>query len=283
MGFGVRDEGARNVITHTLDPTIPSPPVQKLVPNYPDTNFAVKGVDPLLSPRLSPDGTRTGLGSKQVWAGRRNMNRPPAFVSVTSSVEGTRAVGDTVVVMDFTFPCNSSSVNTITVSAGDPEGDPLTYIADFVSAGMEWEEATRTLTHTGSGICPQGTFYVRFRVTTASGGTDALIAAITFPDILSPGATGPSAARAEPPEAHPGPSIVPGGLTVKAPEGANGTARLAVFDLAGRRIATVRGSASEPLIWEQRDEAGLPVATGIYLYRLEAGRYRREGKFVVVR
>ena len=68
MGHGVRDDFVRNVITNTLDPSISSPTLQKLVPNYPDTNFAVKGPDPLLSPRLSPDGTRTALGSKQVWA-----------------------------------------------------------------------------------------------------------------------------------------------------------------------------------------------------------------------
>ena len=56
-----------------------------------------------------------------------------------------------------------------------------------------------------------------------------------------------------------------------------------IFDLAGRRVATVCGRSGEELIWERRDDAGLPVSTGVYLYRLEAGPYRHEGKFLVIR
>lgn len=70
-GHGKRSRLVRNVVTHTLDPTLTSPTSAKLIPNFPDTAFADKGDFPILSPRLSPDGTRLALGSKQVWAARR--------------------------------------------------------------------------------------------------------------------------------------------------------------------------------------------------------------------
>ncbi len=284
MGHGVRDDLVRNVITHTLDPTLISPTVQKVVPNYPDPKFAELGDSPLLSPRLSPDGTRTALGSKQIWAGRRNMNLPPAFVSVTSSGEGTRTVADTAATMNFGFSCVFGTVNTITVSAADPEGDALTYLADFLISGMIWNPATRTLTYLTGANCPQGTFYVRFRVTTASGGTDALIAAITFPfNPLGSGGAGPSSAGEEREGVAVTPTGPPGAFAITAPHMPGVTARLTIFDLAGRRVATVRGRAGQPLVWERRDHAGLPVPTGVYLYRLEAGPHRQEGKFLVIR
>lgn len=70
---------------------------------------------------------------------------------------------------------------------------------------------------------------------------------------------------------------------VTAPHVAGALARLTIFDVAGRRVATVRGRGGEQLIWERMDDAGSPVSTGVYLYRVEAGSQRQEGKFVVIR
>ena len=279
LGYGKRDFVVRNVITHTLDPGLPSPTPAKVVPNYADPAFAEMGNFPILFPKLSPDGTRLALGSKQVWAVRRNMNLPPHFATVTSSGEGTRAVADTAAMMGFTFSCPPGTVNTITVSATDQENDALTYLADFLITGMSWNPTTRTLTYLTGEICPQGTFYVRFRVTTPSGGTDALIAAITFPfNPLGLHGAGPSALGEERAGT---PTLPSGAFVVMAPHVPGATARLTIFDLAGRRVATVRGKGGEQLIWERRDDAGVPVSTGVYLYRLEAGDYRRDGKVVV--
>lgn len=277
-GYGSRDILVRNVIARTLDLALSTPTAQKVIPNYPDTNFAEKGVFPELSPRLSPDGTRTALGSKQIWAARRNMNRPPAFVSVTSSGGVTRTVVDTAAVMSFTFSCQFHATNTVTVSASDPEGDALTYLADFLAPGFDWDPATRTLTYVTGQNCPGGTYYVLFRVTTASGGTDALIAAITFATAGSGGAV-PSAARQDSQVLHDGRRA----LAAKAPGGEGGIARLLIFDLAGRRVAVVTGRPGERFLWDGREDSGSLAATGVYLYRVESGSQHHEGKFVVVR
>jgi len=60
-------------------------------------------------------------------------------------------------------------------------------------------------------------------------------------------------------------------------------ATLIVSDLAGRRVASVRGPSGSRLVWEGRDGAGRPVPPGIYLYRMEVDRQRGEGKIVVMR
>jgi hypothetical protein len=153
-------------------------------------------------------------------------------------------------------------------------------LADFVPAGFNWTPATRTLSYFAHGVCPVGTYYARFRVTTASGGTDALVAALVFPP-PGPGMA-QAAAREEGSITPKGPTVTPGALAVKAPDGPR-VAHLMIFDLAGRRIATVAGGPSQLLIWEGRDEGGAPVPTGVYLYRMEAGTQRHEGKFVVIR
>ena len=52
----------------------------------------------------------------------------------------------------------------------------------------------------------------------------------------------------------------------------SGAVDLAVFDVAGRRVATLASGAMEPgrydVAWEGRDDAGLPVAGGLYFYQL---------------
>lgn len=54
-----------------------------------------------------------------------------------------------------------------------------------------------------------------------------------------------------------------------------GRARVAVYDLAGRRVATLsdlrRDAGHHALTWNGRDESGHPVQNGVYLVRLEAG------------
>ena len=54
-----------------------------------------------------------------------------------------------------------------------------------------------------------------------------------------------------------------------------GLARVRVFDLAGRHVATLLDGSVEAgereLIWDGLDVAGHPVASGVYLARAEAG------------
>ncbi len=275
-GFGAEDELVRKIFTHTLDPALPSPDVAKMVINCPDTNFAEKGDFPILSPRLSPDGTRLLLGSKQVWAARRRMNLPPKFTSVTSTTEGTRALHDTTATMPFSMIQGSN--NTIQVVATDPESDPRTYHAKLLQPWMSWNAGTGVLTC--SPPVPSGGFYfVKFMATTPSGGTDAFIAEIEVEPTLGPGVFGSSQAIG----AARSPNPTDGFFWLATVTQPGVTAHLAVFDVGGRMVATVRAPTGGRLIWDGRDRAGQPAPSGIYLWRLEAGVDRREGKVVMVR
>ena len=66
-----------------------------------------------------------------------------------------------------------------------------------------------------------------------------------------------------------------------------GPAKLAVHDVTGRLVRSLSngslGAGNYSLDWDLRDEAGVPVATGIYFVRLDAGGEARLGKVSVVR
>lgn len=275
-GLGTQSETVLDTRTHTLDPSLsPTKPIL----NYPDTAFAIASVHPVLSPRISPDGTRLVLASRQVWAARRNMNLPPAFNSVSSPFEGTRTIPDTAATMSFRF--DPFEVSNVTVTATDPEGDALTYRANFLESWMTWNPVTRTL----SGVPPSGSigdiFYVKFWVTTPSGGTDSFIGVITVASTLGPAGLAPTANAQE---EHGRPKLVDGQFSIESPTGSGLRASLSIFDLAGRRIALVTGESGTTLTWDGRDvRSGSPAAPGIYFYRMEAGSHRREGKLAVIR
>jgi hypothetical protein len=60
-------------------------------------------------------------------------------------------------------------------------------------------------------------------------------------------------------------------------------ATLEILDISGRGVATVRGPSGSRLVWDGRDRAGRPAAPGIYLYRMDVGKHRNEGRIVVLR
>ena len=271
LGYGKRDNLVRNVVTHTLDPGLASPTPAKVIPNFPDTNFAEKGDFPLLSPRLSPDGTRLALGSKQVWAARRNMNLPPRITQVGSqSLEDTTAR----VFMSAVVGLPSSFAVTRT----DPENDPVTCNAYFLQDGMSFDPATCTLSWTPT--APVGTqFHVKLQVTTPSGGTDAVIAVLTVAPSLTPTRLAAEERAVE----ERGPNPTTGPFVVPAPHVLGARARMTVFDVRGRRVAVVEGASGSRLVWDGTDEKGKLVGAGVYLYRLDVGKTRDQGRIVVVR
>jgi len=63
--------------------------------------------------------------------------------------------------------------------------------------------------------------------------------------------------------------------------------RLAIYDLAGRRVATVldasRPAGSYQVDWDARDSRGLPVGAGVYWYRVTVGPEVRSHQLLVVR
>ncbi len=64
-------------------------------------------------------------------------------------------------------------------------------------------------------------------------------------------------------------------------------ARLAVYSIDGRKVrelvsGTLRGGA-HTVSWDGRDDAGKPVSSGVYLYRLEAGGKSEARKMLLMR
>ncbi len=63
--------------------------------------------------------------------------------------------------------------------------------------------------------------------------------------------------------------------------------RLGVFDITGRLVRRLHDGPIKPgshaLFWDARDEAGAPVASGVYFVRLEAGARREMRRVVLVR
>jgi len=78
-----------------------------------------------------------------------------------------------------------------------------------------------------------------------------------------------------------------GGTVVQFAQGRTGTARLHVFDVAGRRVRTIEGPAAaagvRSLAWDGRLGDGREAGSGVYLYRLEAGGEVTTGRLVKVR
>lgn len=72
------------------------------------------------------------------------------------------------------------------------------------------------------------------------------------------------------------------------PEARAGTvAKLEVLDLTGRRVRVLLDrempTGSYRVLWDGRDDAGRPAASGIYLYRLTYGAYRAVRRMVYIR
>ena len=67
-----------------------------------------------------------------------------------------------------------------------------------------------------------------------------------------------------------------------------GPVRLAVYDLAGRMVRTLRSGATEQAglgeaLWDGRSDSGLAMPSGTYLYRLEVGSFVQTRRMALVR
>jgi putative Ig domain-containing protein/WD40 repeat protein len=163
-------------LPNALDASLPgSPPA---IPNYPEYFGSF-----LPTPTFSADGTRIALlarrpgmttGSPQVWATRRNMNKPPVITTLAGS-----ALIPATPFVDVTAP--ATNLYQFTVDAVDPEGDAITYAAFYLRGdlGMSFVPATRTFSWTAPQSEIGNTYNVKFVATTASGGTAYGIARIT--------------------------------------------------------------------------------------------------------
>ena len=85
---------------------------------------------------------------------------------------------------------------------------------------------------------------------------------------------------------HPNPFNPETAIDFTIPTGA-GTVRLDIFDALGQRIAVLCDGELAPGVhrmhWRGMDQEGRPVASGVYIYRLESGRGRLAKRMVLVR
>ena len=101
--------------------------------------------------------------------------------------------------------------------------------------------------------------------------------------VRPPGAGGTFAARIE--------SVVPNPLNpsaeIRFEVGGEGSLRLEVFDMRGRRVRTLEegrwSEGSHRVVWDGRDDRGRAVASGVYLIVLEAAGERWSTKAALVR
>jgi hypothetical protein len=258
-----------SVFTHTIDPSLGTIPA---IANYAENRFASKEDDltfPILGPLLSPDGTRLLLASEQIWATRRNMSMPPRFTDIGG------AVADTTSIVSKTVQCEGSI--EFTVAASDPEGDALTYGAMFLPNGASFSSSTRTFSWSSAGPCG-ASIYVKFLVTTSSGGTDAILCKITVGGLL--GQTGGTSELSA--SVFHGPNPTTGRILLEWPPGARGPLHATVYDLGGRALISLTGRAPAQLEWDGKTASGTRVPPGVYLYRVEGGGVSKNGKIVIL-
>jgi len=63
--------------------------------------------------------------------------------------------------------------------------------------------------------------------------------------------------------------------------------RLEVYNVLGQLVRIlvegIEGPGYMRVYWDGRDEGGNQVSSGVYIYRLEAGKFRAAGKMVILR
>ena len=99
-----------------------------------------------------------------------------------------------------------------------------------------------------------------------------------------PGQPAPAAVAFAPPWPAPARGSVHFAFTLTLPS----DVELAVFDLAGRRVRTLIGMASQParahdVVWDGRDDTGRALPAGIYRALLVAGGERLERRVALVK
>ena len=71
------------------------------------------------------------------------------------------------------------------------------------------------------------------------------------------------------------------------PEGNITRVSLQIYDLHGRQVRKLEDEVQSPgvhsVVWKGKDERGIDVASGIYLFQIKAGEYSSAKKMTVLR
>jgi flagellar hook assembly protein FlgD len=84
---------------------------------------------------------------------------------------------------------------------------------------------------------------------------------------------------------HPNPFNPATRITYQLPEAC--PVRVIIYNLRGQRVRTLyeghQGIGTHTLSWDGRDTDGRALSSGIYLYRLEAGRFHQTKKMTLMK
>jgi len=151
--------------------------------------------------------------------------------------------------------------------------------SDWALQGHPEPDANRRIVYEDDTVSPGVSYGYRLEVRDVTGTETAVETWVSVPA----GMAAPTVLRLEP--ARPNPFGDHAELSYGLPRG--GRVRLAVYDVHGRRVASVvdrvDGAGWGSVVWDGRDEAGREVGSGTYFMRLESGDEVRVRKVVLAR
>ena len=263
-GVGPSFPGA---VTHTLDASLSGVTLPSDSAVVAHAGFKVPGGFPVLSPRISPDGTRLALRTKQLFAARRNMSLPPRIASIAGF-----GVNPATPYLD--LAAHAGQPLSFAVAAEDPEDDPVTLAALFLSEGMSFHSGSGTFGWTPHDSLAGRVVVVRFQATTASGGSAYALARISVGSATSAESQEPRSFVLG--RARPNPFVLRTSVSFSLPTPC--AVRAEILDVSGRRVRVLANgdwSAGQYEIqWDGRNAAGGRASPGLYLLRLTAGAFR---------
>ncbi len=185
-------------------------------------------------------------------------------LTVTWSVAGTSAPPVNCQSVNVRFSTDNGTSFPTTLAAGTPNDGSETVLLPNVSAlvaRIKVEAADHVFFDIGNS----------FRVTPGTGVEDTAPAAVGRGLVLAANRPNPFHPRTQ--------------ITFTLPVA--GPVALSVYDLSGRLVRTLvagsRPAGPQAASWDGRDERGLPVASGIYLYELTAGAERATRRMLLLK
>jgi len=193
----------------------------------------------------------------------------------------------------YEFPIYHEDGLYVEILQGNEAVDTLDFIGSggalnhLGSIGNTWLEYGYSLERD-----PGETLSVRFRLST----DDADVAeGVYLDDVVVTSGVVPTETGAEPASAADVPALLrqnrpnpfTSSTTIAFTMFTEAPVALSVYNIQGRLIRTVledvRGRGDHSMTWDGKDELGVDVAAGVYLYRLSVADYEDTGKMILVR
>ncbi|MCA9753942.1 MAG: T9SS type A sorting domain-containing protein, partial [Gemmatimonadetes bacterium] len=219
-------------------------------------------------------------------------NPPPGVTLPTTRFGSVDVSGD--LARDFQLQTDPAPFEVSSV-VEDPDGLPVAgaIVRGVPASGAASWEATTDAAGEFVALAPPGRHRLEITPPSGSGLGVRILEGVDLPCALGPALSllpfvdpNPPAAPA-PLRAAPNPWRETTTLQLDIPA-AVASARVTVYDVSGRRVREVYRGALEAgegreILWDGRDDAGRPTATGVYFVRAELGRTTTTAKTVRLR